>query len=79
MAAGRVTHSNEARASRNKTLPNTVEQAINLADKAKTEVETEINQYKPRKPVEVIDGGTSNSNMPEPKNTQDVIRRTLNQ
>jgi hypothetical protein len=68
-----------ARAQRSNTLPQTVEQAVKLAEKAKAEVENELRQYRPRKPVSTVDGGGANSShLPEPKDTRDVIRRTLN-
>jgi len=69
-----------ARAARTKTLPKTAEQAVALAEKVRKEVETELRQNRPRKPVSTVDGGNANSaHLPEPKDTRDVIRRTLNQ
>lgn len=69
-----------ARAARTKTLPRTVEQAVALAEKVRKEVETELRSNRPRKPVTTVDGGNANSaHLPEPKDTKDVIRRTLNQ
>lgn len=69
-----------ARAARNNTLPKTAEQAVALAEKVRKEVETEFRQNRPRKPVTTVDGGNANSaHLPEPKDTRDVIRRTLNQ
>ena len=67
-----------ARASRTNSLPQTVEQITQLAENAKKEVETDIRQYRPKKSVKVVDGGTSSQTSPEPKDTQDVIRRALN-
>ncbi len=67
-----------ARAQRTNTLPRTVEQAVALADKARKEVENDLRQNKPRKPVSTVDGGNANaSHLPEPKDTKDLIRRTL--
>lgn len=69
-----------ARAARTRTLPQTAEQAVALAEKVRKEVETELRQSRPRKPVSTVDGGNANSaHLPEPKDTRDVIRRTLNQ
>jgi hypothetical protein len=68
-----------ARAARTNTLPRTAEQAVALAEKVRKEVETELRQNRPRKPVSTVDGGNANSaHLPEPKDTKDVIRRTLN-
>lgn len=67
-----------ARAARSGQLPQNAEQAIKLADKVKAEVEAEFRQTKQRKPVSTIDGNNSGSqHQPEPKDTRDVIRRTL--
>lgn len=67
------------RAQKNNTLPKTVEDAVKLANQAKSEVENDLRQFKPRKQVSTVDGNSSTTNLPEPKNTKDVIRRTLNQ
>ena len=67
------------RAQKNGTLPRTVEDAVRLANQAKSEIEADLKQFKPRREVKIVDGGSSVSNLPEPKNTSDVIRRTLNQ
>lgn len=67
-----------ARAQRENKLPQTVEQAVALANKAKKDVEAEMRQFKPKKPVNMVDGGNNNSShLPDPKDTRDVIRRTL--
>ena len=69
-----------ARASRNNQLPKNVNEAIAIADQARKEVEAEFRQTKTRKPISTVDGNGGNSNLlPEPKNTLDVIKRTLNQ
>lgn len=69
-----------ARAQREGKLPQTVEQAVAMADKARKDVETEFRQNRPRKPVSTVDGGSAaSSHAPEPKNTRELIRRTLNQ
>lgn len=68
------------RAQRTGTLPKTTEEAVKLANQAKTEVEADLKKLNPqRKQVRTVDGGSSSSNVPDPKNTADVIRRTLNQ
>lgn len=67
------------RAQKNGTLPKTVEEAVKLANQAKSEIEADLKQFKPRKEVRTVDGGSSVSNLPEAKNTRDVIMRTLNQ
>jgi hypothetical protein len=68
------------RAQRNGTMPKTVDEAVKLANQAKAEIEADLKKLTPpRKQVRTVDGGSSASNMPEPKNTLDVIRRTLNQ
>ena len=68
------------RASKNGTLPKTNEEAVKLANQAKTEVEADLKKMTPqRKAVRTVDGGSSASNLPDAKNTADVIRRTLNQ
>lgn len=67
-----------ARAQRENKLPQTVEQAVALANKAKKDVEAEMRQFKQKKPVSMVDGGNNNSShLPEPKDTRDVIRRTI--
>lgn len=68
-----------ARANRDGKLPQTVDQAVELANKAKADVEAEYRQYRPKKAVRTVDGGSSSSSLPEPKDTKDVIRRALNQ
>ena len=68
------------RAQKNGTLPKTTDEAVKLANQAKTEVEADLKRMNPpRKQVRPVDGGSSASNMPDAKNTADVIRRTLNQ
>lgn len=68
------------RASKNGTLPKTNDEAVKLANQAKSEVEADLRKMIPqRKPVRTVDGGSSASNLPDAKNTADVIRRTLNQ
>jgi hypothetical protein len=68
------------RAQKNQTLPKTTDEAVKLANQAKAEVEADLKRMVPqRKQVRTVDGGSSGSNMPDPKNTADVIRRTLNQ
>lgn len=67
------------RAQKNGSLPKTVEEAVKLANQAKSEIETDLKQFKPRREVKTVDGGSSISNLPDAKNTADVIRRTLNQ
>ena len=68
-----------ARAGRDGSLPKTADDAVKLAMEAKKHVETEMRQYAPRQKVNTVDGGKTSVNMPEPQNTADVIRRTLNQ
>lgn len=69
-----------ARAHRSGTLPKTNDEAVKLANQAKTEIEADLKKFNPqRKQVKIVDGGSSGSNLPDPKNTADVIRRTLNQ
>ncbi len=68
-----------ARATREKKLPQTVEQAVAMAEKARRDVEADFRQYKPKKPVSMVEGGSANSSyQSEAKDTRDVIRRTLN-
>lgn len=68
-----------ARAQRENKLPQTVEQAVAMAEKARKEIEADFRQLRPKKPVSMVDGGGANSShLPEPKDTKDVIRRTLN-
>lgn len=67
-----------ARAQRENKLPQTVEQAVQLAEKARRDVEADFRQSRPRKPVSTVDGGSaSSSHKAEPKDTRDVIRRTI--
>lgn len=67
------------RASKNGSLPKTVDEAVKLANQAKSEVEADLRRLVPqRKQVIPVDGGSSASNMPDAQNTADVIRRTLN-
>jgi hypothetical protein len=68
------------RAQKNGTLPKTTDEAVKLANQAKTEVEADLRKMAPqRKQVRTVDGGSSGSSVPDAKNTADVIRRTLNQ
>ncbi len=67
------------RAQKDGSLPKTVEDAVKLANQAKGEIEVDLKQFKPRKKVSTVDGGSSTQNLPEPKNTRDVILRALNQ
>lgn len=68
------------RAQRNGTLPKTADEAVKLANQAKSEIEADMRKMNPqRKPVSSVDGGSSSSNLPDAKDTRDVIRRTLNQ
>jgi hypothetical protein len=68
------------RAQRNGTLPKNNDEAVKLANQAKSEIEADLKKMNPqRKQVRTVDGGSSASNLPDPKNTADVIRRTLNQ
>lgn len=68
-----------ARAAREKKLPQTVEQAVAMAEKARRDIEDDFRQSRPKKPISVVDGGNSGkSHSPDPKDTRDVIRRTLN-
>jgi hypothetical protein len=68
------------RAGREGRLPTTAEGAVQLAEDAKREVEKEIQSYKPKKPVTPPIGGSgSSTNVPEPKNTVELIRQSLGQ
>ncbi len=64
-------------ASRNGTMPKTVEQATQMAETAKREIEKELRQFMPRKAVTTVDGNGSGKVKAEPKTTLDVIRQTL--
>jgi hypothetical protein len=66
------------RAQKEDKLPQTVEEAVALANQAKSEIEADLKQFKPRKKVSTVDGGSNASSLPEPKDTSDVIRRALN-
>ena len=66
-----------ARAARNNQLPTTAEQAVALANQAKTDVEAELRKYAPKKAVQSVQGGSANNSLPEPKDTKDVIMRAL--
>ncbi len=69
-----------ARAQRENKLPQSSEQAVAMIEKARKEIEADLRQNKPKKPVSMVDGGSSRtSHLPEAKDTRDVIRRTLNQ
>lgn len=69
-----------ARASKTGNLPKTVDEAIKLADEAKNYVEKDLRSFMPKRKINTVDGGGSVPNaMPQPKDTRDVIRRTLNQ
>jgi len=67
------------RAQRNGTLPKTVDEAVKLANQAKSEIEADFKQQKPRKQVRTVEGGGTTQSIPDAKDTADVIRRTLNQ
>lgn len=59
-------------------LPNTVDGAVEFAEAAKREVEKELQAYKPKKPITPPIGGSgSSNNLPEPKDTADLIRQSL--
>ena len=68
-----------ARASNRGEMPKTVDDAIRLAEDAKKHVEKDIRQFMPKRKINTVDGGSSVTTQPEPKDTIDVIRRTLNQ
>lgn len=68
-----------ARAAKAGKLPQTVDEAIELANKAKADVEAELKKSNRKKAVNTVPGGSSNTSVPEPKDTRDVIRRALNQ
>lgn len=65
------------RARREGRMPQTAKEAVDLANKARKDVESELRQSKVRKPVSTVEGGGSNISQPDPKDTRDVIRRTL--
>lgn len=68
-----------ARAARDNKMPQTVEQAVALAEKAKKDVEADLRQHKPRKPVSTVDGGNaSSSGTPDPKDSRELARRMFN-
>lgn len=67
------------RAARNNTLPKTVEEAVRLAEKAKSDVEAEFRQYRPKKPVNTVNGNGATSVKREPTSTLDVIQQALGQ
>ena len=68
-----------ARATRENKLPQTVEQAVAMAEKAKKDVEADLRLNKPRKPVSTVDGGNaSTSGKPEPKDSRELARRMFN-
>jgi len=68
-----------ARAARENKLPQTVEQAVALAEKAKKDVEADLRQNKQRKPVSMVDGGNAtSSSKPEPKDSRELARRMFN-
>ena len=67
------------RAQKEGKLPRNDQEAVALAESAKAHVEKDFKQLKPRKAINTVDGGSTSSNVPEAKDTSDVIRRTLNQ
>lgn len=64
-------------ASRNGQMPRSVDEAVKMAERAKREVEKELRQFQPRKPINPVDGGGSSLTKPEPKTTFDVIKQTV--
>jgi|DEB0MinimDraft_6_1074348.scaffolds.fasta_scaffold00040_57 hypothetical protein len=65
-------------ASRTGKMPRSVDEAIKMVEGAKSEIDKEYRQFRPRKPVSVVDsGGNSGQTKPEPKTTLDVIRQTV--
>lgn len=66
-------------ASVKKTMPRSVEEAVNMVKKVKDEVDAEVRQFAPRKPVNPIEGNSFNNATPKPNNTVDVIRNALGQ
>lgn len=67
------------RAQRAGTSPKTVEDAIRLANEAKAKVEKQFKQANQKKSIKSVDGGGSNSSLPAPKTTFDVMNRVLGQ
>ena len=64
-------------ASQKGQMPKSVDEAVGMAERAKKEVEKELKQFQPRKPINPVEGGGSSLTKPEPKNTLDVIRQTV--
>ena len=64
-------------ASQKGQMPRSVDEAIRMAETAKRDVERELRQFQPRKPINPVEGGGSNTARPEPKTTLDVIRQTV--
>jgi len=64
-------------ASRKGQMPRSVDEAVRMAETAKKDVERELRQFQPRRPINPVEGGGSNTARPEPKTTLDVIRQTV--
>jgi hypothetical protein len=67
-----------ARANREGKMPQTVDEAIKLAEDARKFVEKDLKQFMPKKSIQTVDGGSTVTTQPAPKDTADVIRRALN-
>lgn len=66
------------RAQKNGNMPKTAQEAIELANNVKTQVEAELRSHRPKKPIDTVNGGKSSNSVPDAKTTLDVVRRALN-
>ena len=64
-------------ANQNNQMPKSVDEAVKMAERAKKEVEKELRQFQPKKPINPVEGGGSSTTRPEPKTTFDVIKQTV--
>lgn len=64
-------------ASQKGQMPRSVDEALRMAETAKRDVERELRQFQPRKPINPVEGGGSSTTRPEPKTTFDVIKQTV--
>ena len=58
-------------------MPKTVDEAVRMAENAKKDVERELRQFMPRRPVNPVDGGGSSTTRPQPNSTLDVIKNVV--
>lgn len=63
--------------SRTGQMPKSVDEAVQIAERVKKEVEKELRQYSPKRPVSTVNsGGSFSQSKPDAKSTLDIIRQS---